>query len=199
MAKAHINETNLLLEAAEGNERSFTELFYWYYKPLGRFVFKMTDSQEITEEIVQDAFVKIWLRRETLKHIDSFGAYMFAICRNETFAAMKKIAAEKVFRTDFEKYLTVEGEIDLLDNPTEEYRAMIIAAVAKLPAQQQKVYAMSRYDRLKYEEIATHLGITVVTVKKHIQLAVQFIHKDIASKRLNAGLILVLTTPLILR
>ncbi|RFS21775.1 RNA polymerase sigma-70 factor [Chitinophaga silvatica] len=195
----HINESTILLDAAAGNERAFATLFYWYYQELGRFVGKMTDSQELAEEIVQDAFVKIWLRRETLAQIDNFGAYLFTICKHDTFAALKKIAAEKVLRVDLEKHLTEENDPSQWDKPTDEYRALIAEAVAKLPAQQQKVYMMSRYDRLKYEEIAHQLNLSVVTVKKHIQLAVQFIRKDVAARKISSGIVLILTTPLILK
>jgi RNA polymerase sigma-70 factor (ECF subfamily) len=157
----------------------------------------LTGSKELAEEIVQDAFLTIWLRRDKLSRVDHFGKYLFAICRNGTFAAIKKIAAEKASNTGFEKHLSEEAELELMDNPAEEYRQIIAMAVAKLPEQQRKVYMLSRYDRLKYEEIALLLGLSVTTVRKHIQLAVQFIQKDIAQKGLGAGLMLVLTTPLI--
>ena len=89
------NESGLLLKIAAGDQSAFTTLFYHYYKPLGRFVFNMTHSPQLTEEIVQDAFVKIWLRRDTINQINSFGNYIFVLCRNEAFAHLKKIAAEK--------------------------------------------------------------------------------------------------------
>lgn len=192
----HPNESELLLKIADGNESSFTTLFYHYYKPLGRFVFNMTHSLQLTEEIVQDAFVKIWLRRENLSAINSFGNYIFVLCRNETFAQLKKLASEKNAITKSENYQAIEAEHDQLENPTEAYRTMIEEAVAKLPPQQKKVYQLSRHDRLKYAEIADQLGLSEVTVKKHIQLAVQFIQQDVKA-RMSLGLFLVFTTPFI--
>ncbi|PWG80824.1 RNA polymerase sigma-70 factor [Pararcticibacter amylolyticus] len=197
--KPHSLETELLLRAAEGSERAFTELFYHYYTALARFVYKLTGSRELAEEIVQDAFVSIWLRREKLAQIDHFGKYLFAICRNGTFTALKKIAAEKSLQGSFEQYVIDEAALDLMDNPAEEYREIIAQAVAKLPEQQRRVYTMSRYDRLKYDEIAIQLGLSVTTVRKHVQLAVQFIQNDIAKKGISAGLMILLTTPLMWR
>jgi len=191
------NESELLSKIAEGDQNAFTRLFYHYYKPLGRFVFNFIGSQQQTEEIVQDAFVKIWLRRESLNEINSIGNYVFVLCRNAAFAELKKIASEKNTYTKLEQYLAVEAENDKLENPTEEYRILIQEAVAKLPPQQKKVYTLSRYERMKYEEIANQLGLSEVTVKKHIQLAVRFIQKDVTS-RIQVGLFFVLTTPLIL-
>jgi len=191
------NESWLLSQIAVGDESAFTNLFYHYYKPLGRFVYNMTQSTHLTEEIVQDAFVKIWLRRESIVQINNFGNYIFVLCRNEAFAQLKKIALEKAAVIRLEHELAVQAEHDSLENPTEAYRSLIEEAVAKLPPQQKKVYQLSRHDRLKYAEIATLLGLSELTVKKHIQLAVQFIEKDLAT-RLNVGIVLVLTTPFLM-
>nr|WP_121273629.1 RNA polymerase sigma-70 factor [Pedobacter schmidteae] len=195
--KPIINETELTLQTAEGSERAFTTLFHWYYEPLGKLVFNLIQSRELTEEIVQDAFVKIWMRRETLRSVDSFGRYMYVLCRNKTLDELKKIATQRVYHTKLEKVLIAESEVDLLDNPTDEYRQMIENAVAKLPPQQRAVYMMSRYDRLKAEEIAKKMGLSEATIKKHIQLAVKFIQASVSSS-MSAGMVLVLTTPILL-
>lgn len=195
--KPIINETELTLQTAEGSERAFTKLFHWYYEPLGKLVFNLIQSRELTEEIVQDAFVKIWMRRETLRSVDSFGRYMYVLCRNKTLDELKKIATQKVSHSKLEKVLIAESEVDLLDNPTDEYRQMIENAVAKLPPQQRAVYMMSRYDRLKAEEIAKKMGLSEATIKKHIQLAVKFIQASVNSS-MSAGVVLVLTTPILL-
>lgn len=193
--KPLVNETELMSKTADGDERAFTKLFQWYYEPLGKLVYNLIQSRELTEEIVQDAFVKIWLRRETLKTVDNFGKYMYVVCRNKTLDELKKIATQKISQANLEKVLVEEFEVDLLNNPTDEYRKMIENVVAKLPPQQQRVYMMSRYDRLKSSEIAQKLGLSETTVKKHIQLAVKFIQSSLSSK-LSIGIILVLTTPI---
>lgn len=195
--KPLINEAELTLQTAEGNERAFTKLFYWYYEPLGNIVFNLIQSRELTEEIIQDAFVKIWLRRETLKSVESFGRYMYVICRNKTLDELKKIANQKRSHSRLEKVLVEESEIDLLDNPTDEYRQMIENAVSKLPQQQRTVYMLSRYDRLKNVEIAQKLGLSESTTKKHLQLAVKFIQSTLSSK-MTISIVLVLTTPITL-
>ncbi|WP_431292936.1 RNA polymerase sigma factor [Pedobacter sp. P26] len=57
--KPLFNEQELLAKIAEGDERAFTELFEGYYGALGEFVYKITESKAVTQEIVQDAFIKI--------------------------------------------------------------------------------------------------------------------------------------------
>ncbi len=186
------NETYILAKIAGGDERSFAILFHWYSKPLAEFVFKLTNSIDATEEIIQDSFIKIWLRRETLTGINNFSGYLYILCRNEALLALKKIASKTVAHAAFEKDLLNELEIEETDSLIDEYRNLIQIAVDKLPEQQQKVYKMSRYDRLKHDEIAKVLSLSPETVKKHIQLAVQFIKKDVSSHK-DLGVILILT------
>lgn len=187
------NEAHVLKKIAHGDERSFAELFHWYSKPLAEFVFKLTDSVEVTEEIIQDSFIKIWLKREMLPDIQNFSGYLYILCRNETFLVLKKMAAKSVSHAVFEKDALHELALEELDNPADDYRKLIEMAVDKLPEQQRKVYKMSRYDRLKHEEIAKALQLSPETVKKHIQLAVQFIRKDV-NGRMDISIILVLTS-----
>lgn len=191
------DEDYILRKVAVGDERSFAKLFHWYSKPLAEFVFKLTNSIELTEEIIQDSFIKIWLRKETLTDIKSFSGYLYILCRNETFLVLKKIAAKHVSYAKFEREILGQMELEELDNPADEYRKIIQMAVDKLPEQQQKVYKMSRYERLKHEEIAKVLNLSPETVKKHIQLAVQFIRKE-ASGGVDLSVVLVLTSTIIM-
>ncbi|PWS33376.1 RNA polymerase sigma-70 factor [Pedobacter paludis] len=192
------NEKALLADVAKGEERAFSELFKGYGRPLGAFVLKITQSPELTEEIVQDAFVKIWMQRERLAEIENFSAYLFILCRNHTFAALKKLASERLKAIEIESGLLEEMDMEGLDNPAEALRERIEQAVSRLPEQQQRVYRMSRYQRMKHEEIAAELGISQQTVKKHIQLALQFIRREAGDKG-NIGAVVILTTSLMLR
>ncbi|WP_316818725.1 RNA polymerase sigma-70 factor [Pedobacter nyackensis] len=189
------NENELLHRLATGDQRAFTELFDAYYRPLGEYVFKLTESLPITEEIVQDVFIKIWIKRETVSTLKSFKNYLFILCRNQTFDALRKKAKQHLFQQKLEQFFKDESELDGLENPVEEYREWIEQSVAKLPPQQQKVYVLSRYERLKHEEIAAKLQLSTETVKKHIQYATRFIQNDLRS-RLDATILFVLMSNL---
>ena len=74
-------ERELLAKVARGDQRAFNELFEAYYSTLGEYVLKTTKSISLTEEIVQDAFIKIWMKRETLTQISNFKNYLIVTCR----------------------------------------------------------------------------------------------------------------------
>ncbi|RZJ81857.1 MAG: RNA polymerase sigma-70 factor [Chryseobacterium sp.] len=192
------NEAELLAKIAQGSERAFTELFEAYYGLLGEYVLKITKSLDVTEEIVQDTFVKIWLKRDDLPHIERFSNYMFILCRNRTMDYLRKQAKERAVMAELESGLLDKLADDDLENPSEVYRELIDKAVNKLPAQAKRVYVMSRYERLKHEEIASQLGISPETVKKHIQYAVSFIKSDLHSS-MDLGLLAIMLSPFILK
>lgn len=188
------NEANLLALVAKGDQRAFTELFDAYYKQLGEYVYKLTESIEVTEEIVQDVFIKIWLKKQSILEIENFCYYLFILSKNQTLNHLRKQANEKVKQME---WLKQSEEQDLSDEPnlTEGYRALMDAVIEKLPPQQKKVYKLSREKRLKHEEIAKILNISPETVKKHIKLALRFIKNELSSQN-DVVIISILSTPL---
>ncbi|MDB4926029.1 RNA polymerase sigma factor [Mucilaginibacter sp.] len=194
--KSLVNERTLLVKVAEGNERAFKELFDFYYNPLGEYVFRLTNSIAISEEIVQDTFIKIWLKRETLAELKSFSNYLFIVCRNQTYDQLRKVSHKHNMQKKIEQYFQQELETEPAEAPIDQYRILIDNAVDRLPPQAKKVYLFSRHERLKYDEIAILLNISPETVKKHIQYAVNSIKKDVYAK-IDMGILLILISPLI--
>jgi RNA polymerase sigma-70 factor (family 1) len=189
------NEANLLALVAKGDQRAFTELFDAYYKQIGEYVYKITESIEITEEIVQDVFIKIWLKKEILPELDNFTYYLFILSKNQALNHLRKKANDKARQMDWLKQF--EEETYVIDNSSiaEEYRVLIDNVVEKLPPQQKKIYKLSREQRLKHEEIAAMLEISPATVKKHVALALRFIKNELSSKN-DVVIVLILSTPL---
>lgn len=173
-------EEDLLARLGRGDEKAFRQIFGTYYPLLSSHIFYITRSFELTQEIVQDVFLKIWIGREALPDIRDFKSYLWVMARNHALNALRKIARE---RTNRISYLE-ETEISA-DQPQPAENALFTLldqAVAGLPPQQQKVFLLSRRHRLKQSEIAAELGITVSTVKKYMQLAVEFITKYIRDR-----------------
>lgn len=190
-------EAYLLALVAKGNQRAFTALFEGYYKQLGNYVYKLTESIEVAEEIVQDVFIKIWLKKEILIELDNFSHYLFILSRNQTLNHLRKKANESVRQQEWLKQFDEEEADTLYDvTVTEAYRILMDNAIEKLPPQQKKVYKLSREERLKYEEIAKMLDISPETVKKHIKLALRFLKNELSAQD-GAIVVLVLSSPLL--
>lgn len=191
------DERELLARIAKGDERAFKTLFEGYYHNLGKYVFQLTGSVSVAEEIVQDAFIKVWLKKEYLVEVKNFSNYLFILCRNHTYNEMQKKATERNFIDRLSLRITDQHNNENPDTLSEKYRELVEEAIEKLPPQAQKVYLMSRDERMKYEEIAQALQISPVTVKKHIQYANKFIAAELSPK-LNLAIVAVLMSPLII-
>lgn len=185
------NEKELLREVAKGDAAAFTRLFDAYHRDLGEYIFRLTESAEASEDILQDVFLKVWQKREGLPALNSFTYYLFTLSKNRTLNHLRKKANEHV--RDREWTRQFEDSIPAMDvpNPGEELDRLIDAALASLPAQQQRVYLLSRREHLKYREIAKELGISPETVKKHLQFAVAAI-KQYLRNNWEASLLLTL-------
>ena len=162
------------MQVAEGDEKAFEELFYAYHQQLGSYVLGWTKSVPVTEEVVQDVFLKIWMNREALKSVERFDSYLFIVSRNHTFNALRQSAKKRLKSQEWARHF--ENEQDFSNDPLDEhYMSLIDAAVAKLPPQQQKVYTLKRQGGLKYDEIANRLEISPETARKHLAAALRSI------------------------
>lgn len=171
--RAVINEHELLKGVVKGDQEAFAQLFYAYHNQLGEYVFMLTGSEQMSEEIVQDVFVKVWINREMLLTIDKFTAYLFILTRNYTLNCIRQQVRERKLQEDYGKTLSIEDHEDnfsLLNDP--EYQSLIERAVAQLPPQQQKVF-MLRQQGLKNPEIARQMEISTDSVKKYQQWALK--------------------------
>jgi RNA polymerase sigma-70 factor (family 1) len=166
-------ETELLLAVSQGEERAFTTLYNHYHQRLGLHIYRITKSVELTEEVVHDVFLKIWLNRETLAEIDNFSVYLYVISKNAALNCLKRIAREKAVTTDLDPVL---DQIPMMETPEEDYRYILIdEAIDRLPPQQRQAYLLARHERLTYAEVALRMGLSKETVKKYLQIATEFI------------------------
>ncbi|MDQ2720051.1 MAG: RNA polymerase sigma-70 factor [Bacteroidota bacterium] len=165
----------LLLKVAEGDENAFGELFKMYYNQLGGFIMRITESEPLTQEIVQDVFLKIWINRNSLGEIHSFKAYLLVIARNHAFNYLKQIAREKGRKKEWANNLEHNTLNNAEESPAMDIGNLIDEAIELLPPQQRKVYKLSRQNQMKQMEIATELNISLETVKKHMVLALRFL------------------------
>ncbi len=188
------NEKDLLMRVLEGDRIAFARLFDAYHSHLGSYVFKMTESIEDTEEIVQDVFVKIWLNRSALNNINSFSDYLFIMCRNKTLNHLRKTALQKTRWTILEQELNY-ATADSDDEVIESMRALIEEAIDKLPTPQRETLLLSKTHRLKYTEIAERQGITSEAVKKRLSTARQFI-KTYVHDHMDDVILLLLFLPI---
>lgn len=167
------NESDLLKEVQKGNERAFEEIFMAYHQQLAAYVMMLTESRELSEEIIQDVFIKIWNGRENIHQIGKFTAYLFILTRNYTLNALRKIAVERERALNYTKLVANdEVQADIEQQLEPDFHLLIDKAVVQLPPQQKKVFVL-RMQGLKNQQIASEMQISPASVKKYQQWALK--------------------------
>ena len=167
------NEKELLRLISQADENAFAKLFDYYRNKIYGVALKLTHSTTVAEEIVEDVFLKIWLRRATLNEIENFSAYLFTIARNKAYKILRQIA--KNYRivplAENNQPLTHNNAQDYLVD--KEYRSLLQKAIDRLPSQQKQVYQLIKERDLKRDEVAHQLHIQPETVKYHLAQAMK--------------------------
>lgn len=167
--------TILLEQVSRDDEDAFRRLFDHYRALFYTVAFKMTHVQETAEEIVQEVFVMLWVKRKLAAKADRPEGYIFTILHNCIYAHFRKIAQEKQL-----KYRMGQLE-DSSENPVEtlllekEHRMMLEKVISGMPPQQKIIYKLAKQDGISREEIARRLNISPNTVRNHLAAAVEYL------------------------
>lgn len=184
------NEPELLSLIADGNQHAFNSFFETYHQLIFNIAYKMTHSRSKAKEIVQDVFLKVWLKRTELNQVDNVGAYLNRITRNQSIDVLRKIAREAIRYVELKEEQLEQGsrstEDSLSYNETEK---LLNQAIESLSPQQRKVYQLCQVEGLKYQEAAQLMGITEGTVHSHMKQALSNIRLYL--KNLDAMLLLI--------
>jgi RNA polymerase sigma-70 factor (ECF subfamily) len=162
------DEKDLLRRIAAGDEEAFAILFRKFHPKVYQVGSMLMRSHELSEELVQDIFLKIWLKREQLITINDFESYLFIIARNESYHTLQRQLREQrlmMAASQTTPSYSNDTEDRILDN---NYKQLLHEAMGRLPPKQQEVYRLSKVEGLKRDEIAARLGIQPETVKDHL-------------------------------
>ena len=169
--------STLINGVATGSEKAFRLLFQQYSHQIYSVALTMTKSIPLSEEVVQDVFLKIWLKRESLPGIENFNAYLFTIARNHIYNVLRSKATEPAFVEQLEQLCCSEGVMPDEVFHAKETEQLLEKAVSQLPKQQQNVYRLSRQEGYDYNKIAASLGISRSTVKNHMTAALHHVRR----------------------
>lgn len=188
-AKALLSENELLARIAEGDRRAFGVLFEQRQQLIFNIAYKLTKSRADSKEIVQDVFLKIWLRREELPALDNFGAYINRMARNQSIDALRLLAREALRTVELQEDQLKKGDFQTEETiQFQETGRILHLALESLPPQQRKVYQLCHEQGLKYEEAAQALGLSPGTVHAHMKQALKNIRAYL--KQMDALLVL---------
>lgn len=167
------NELNALIgKMKTGDRESFNQIFRHYYTPLLRFCIRYVGDTDTAAEIVQDLFVKLWSGREKLNLTTGFQPYMMRSVRNAAITYINKERShaevnERIYSGDSDD--NDPSETLQSNNLEASYRKVL----ATMPEKRREVFLASRFEGLKYNEIAEKMGLSPKTVEAHMSAAIK--------------------------
>jgi len=162
------NEQALLQKLAAGDERAFTQLYNHYYTQVKLAIQRFVKSPNLTEDLAQEVFIKIWDHHTKLSGVNSFQAYLLTITRNHTLNFLKRAARITEGKTEIIRHARQLYSNTSDDAILKEYLSELNKVYESLPAQTREVFRLVRGEEKSYEEVAALLGISRNTVKKHM-------------------------------
>lgn len=156
------------LEIKNGNEQAFRRLFDSYKNILYAYAFKFTRNRELSEEAVQEVFLKLWVHRASLDPERPLEGYLFRMARNQVFNMLKRaVYNERLKEYIFSRPAVYEhsAEEQLILSEIQEAKDQ---AISQLSPRRRLIFRMSRLEGLTHDEIAEKLGISKNTVKDQI-------------------------------
>jgi RNA polymerase sigma-70 factor (ECF subfamily) len=146
-------------------------LLRMYLGPLHRYAEALLSGRWDAEEVVQEAFVQLWEKRDRWREDGSVRALLFTLTRNLSIDTLRRRRRELDLGDQGLRRFSSPAPTPLEDTHEGELRSMAEAAVSSLPPRRQEVFRLVREAGLSYKEVAETLGISNQTVANLMSLA----------------------------
>ena len=175
-------DEDLMLDVRNGAGETLGVLFDRYHTPLYNFYSKLTGDRTLSEDLVQEVFLRILKYRQSYQPGTPFRAWIYQIARNARVDHYRKTP----------KHITFEPEMAPAVMPRDsaqqsEEVELLHRALLQMPDRKKEILILSRFQELRYDEIARLLGCELGTVKTRIHRAIQELRQTF--RQLESGVI----------
>jgi RNA polymerase sigma-70 factor (ECF subfamily) len=177
--KGEFYDKILFEKVKQGDQSAFSLLFTAYYRDLTIFASQFTHNIEVSEEIVQDVFVRFWETREYIQITTSLKSYLIKTVQNRCLDLKRHQKVKENYSGQVQAYLSVSH------HDTENYifytelEEQIDKAIDNLPADVAEAFRLNRFEGLTYPEIAEKKGVSVRTIEVRIGKALAILREEL--------------------
>ena len=168
-------EGQLIQSLARRDEASFEQVFKTHFKNLHAYACTITREESAAEEVVQQVFVKLWERSEGLSISGSVAAYLYRAVYNESLNYLKHQKVRSAYGQHVVHTMKNETEHAGKKLQLKELERRLAEAMNDLPEQCRTIFQLSRFEELRYREIADRLGLSIKTVENQMGKALKIL------------------------
>jgi RNA polymerase sigma-70 factor (ECF subfamily) len=178
-SEVYLNDKQAIQKIRQGDMQSFEMLFRKYYEELCSWAYTYMRDADSSEEIVQDLFYHLWRDRTKLGITVSVKSYLYKAVSNNCKMILKKQTRRSAIEAEIasRQPAVQEKPSDVLE--TSEIREVVNKTLNELPERPATIFRMSRYEGLKYREIAEKLSISIKTVEANMGKALEMFRKNL--------------------
>lgn len=161
---------------AENKEKNFEQLFRAHYKELHRYAFRYLGDSASAEEVVQQVFLRLWEKDWEHQVHTSLKSYLYRAIYNESMNVLKK----EQRKLKYQSYEIHRQELEpAVDESTKDLDKKLQLALAGLPEKSRTVFELSRFQEMKYKDIAATLDLSIKTVEGHMSRALRHLRTEL--------------------
>jgi RNA polymerase sigma-70 factor (ECF subfamily) len=175
-----IRDTEIIRRIRNGDKGQFESLFRSSYVSLVRYAKTLIKDHDTAEEIVQDLFFRLWQDKEKINIKSSLNGYLFRSVHNRCLHHIEhnRVVDRHAEEMSYSQTESQESPSDILSY--KELQDKIARILERLPEKCGKIFTMSRFEGLKYTEIAEKLSVSVKTVEANMGRALKEFRKELA-------------------
>jgi len=165
-----------IFTAGQGVEDLFEQVFRSHFKSLHAYACTIMRDPMPAEEIVQNIFLKLWEKKDEITIKENISVYLYRAVHNESLNYLR----HRRVRSAYQSYAMRQHKQTEQEKPAEkvvmkELEKKLEIALQELPEQCRTIFQLSRYEDLKYREIADKLGLSVKTIENQMGKALRLL------------------------
>jgi RNA polymerase sigma-70 factor (ECF subfamily) len=171
MSLSKLNDNELIVLLKDNSHTAYAELYQRYYRLLFVHAYKRLKDEEQAKDIVQEFFVSLWDKRESIAMRSNLAGYFFTAINNRVVDYFLHREVEGKYISSFAGFLATEHvKTDHLVRE-KQLMAFIEKEIEQLPPKMRDIFQLSRKENLSHKEIAEKLSISEKTVDRQVSNA----------------------------
>ena len=171
-----MTEEQLIANLRKGRSAALSEIYDLYAQELLVFCYSYTKSKQDAEEVVQDAFLRLWEMRSLIRSDHSLKSLLFRIAKNRVIDLFRSNLKSKIF-ADYLVFQQSGFDRESGDMDYDAYRALVDKVLNKLPPSQREIVRLSDFEGLDNEQIAERLHLAEKTGRNKLSAGNQLFYK----------------------